>query len=257
MIPMQRFFAACLLAVVLIWSSGPLAAQTPVLQVYTEVRNNQELTINSAGETLVDNPATRLLAALMAEAGLQYQLRVYPWARIQQGLDNDPNVLAYPVTRTVSREQRWLWVGEIQPLRYYLYGRRDHAERLPRSLDQARELRVGTIQGDVIDSYLASKNFTRLVHMTDVSRAPLMLMRDRFELFAMGAHRIPEYAELHGFDIDSLIPAVPLSDISTALFFALSRNSAPELLARLSAAYQTIVADGTFTRIMQGQIALP
>ncbi|MFN3164255.1 MAG: hypothetical protein ACE37N_12440, partial [Pseudohongiellaceae bacterium] len=81
--------------------------------------------------------------------------------------------------------------------------------------------------------------------------------RDRFELFAMGAHRIPEYAELHGFDIDSLIPAVPLSDISTALFFALSRNSAPELLARLSAAYQTIVADGTFTRIMQGQIALP
>ncbi|MFN3165400.1 MAG: hypothetical protein ACE37N_18400 [Pseudohongiellaceae bacterium] len=85
MIPMQRFFAACLLAVVLIWSSGPLAAQTPVLQVYTEVRNNQELTINSAGETLVDNPATRLLAALMAEAGLQYQLRVYPWLAFSKG----------------------------------------------------------------------------------------------------------------------------------------------------------------------------
>ncbi len=257
MIPMQQIFKACLLAVVLVAGNTPLAAQTPVLQVYTEVRNNQELTTNSAGETLVDNPATRLLAALMADAGLQYQLRVFPWARIQQGLDNDPNVLAYPVTRTATREQRWLWVGEIQPLRYYLYGRRNHAERLPRSLEEARELRIGTIQGDVIDSYLADKNFTRLVHMTDVSRAPLMLMRDRFELFAMGAHRIPEYAELHGFEIDSLIPAVPLSDISTALFFTLSRNSSPELLARLSAAYQKVVADGTFDRIMQGQAASP
>lgn len=261
--PTQRIYPAYLLALLLAVMATTLTAQSPALEsvftidVYTEVRNNSELTRSASGESVVDNAASRLLAALLAAADIDYTLHVYPWARIQQGLDTDANVLAYPVTRTAAREQRWHWVGEIQPLRYYLYGHSDQSYRLPLSLDAARDLRVGTIQGDVIDTYLAGQGFSQLVHMTDISRAPLMLVRDRFDLFAMGAHRIPQYAELHGIDSDSLVPVVPLTEISTALFFALSRNSDPQLLARLRSAYQTIVADGSLAQIMGTQLAPP
>lgn len=222
----------------------------PVLTVYTEVRNNNELRSDPSGNSVVDNPASRLLDAMLTEANLQYDLHVYPWARIRQGLDNERNLLAYPVTRTASREQRWLWVGEIQPLSYYLYGSRERLDELPRSLEAAREFRVGTVQGDVIDTYLEANNFTALVRMTDVSRAPLMLERGRFDLFAMGAHRISEYTDLYGIDAQSLVPVVALTEISTALYFTMSRDTDPALLEQLRAAYQRIVANGTYARIM-------
>jgi len=252
---MRRVFPASLAGLLVLLSvfPGSPAAQPIVqeLRVYTEVRNRNELTTDATGATVVNNPATRLLTALLEEAGITYTLRVYPWARIQQGLDNDINVLAYPVTRTAERESRWQWVGEIQPLRYYLFGLREQLGRLPRSLDEAREFRVGTLQGDVIDSYLADLDFTSLVHMTDVSRAPLLLLRGRFDLFAMGAHRIPEYTGLSGMEPDRLVPAVPLPEISTALYFALSRNTEPAILQRLQDAHEKISADGTLARIMQ------
>lgn len=230
----------------------PASAQgnDPVLQVYTEVRNSSELKLDAAGNRFVDNPDTRLLDAMLTASGLRYELTVYPWARISQGLDLERNLLAYPVTRTRSREDRWQWVGPIQPLDYYFYGLRAEQSRLPSSFAEARRFRIGTINGDVIDEYLEDRGFDNLVNMVDISRAPLLLMRGRFDLFVLGQHRIDEFIALHEIEADTLVPMIRLDDISTALYFAMSKQTDPELRDRLEQAYAQIVADGTFEATM-------
>lgn len=237
--------------------SGSSLAQIPdiTLQVYTEVRNSNELQQDTDGNRNVNNRETRLLFAMLNEAGFAFDLKVYPWARISQGLDSEVNMLAYPVTRTASREQRWQWIGPIQPLDYYFYGLRTEQAVLPANFTEAKNFRIGTINGDVIDEYLQSQGFENLVNMVDISRAPLLLMRGRFDLFVLGQHRIEEFIALHEVEPDTLVPMFRLDEISTALYFTMSKQTEPQVLNRLIEAYNRIVADGTFEEIMGYSIA--
>ena len=231
--------------------SGLSAQNEPItLQVYTEVRGANEYTINPDGSLTPESPATSLIHAILARSGIDYELSIYPWARISQALDSEPNLIAYPVTRTEEREDRWLWLGMIQPLKYNLYGLRENLNSLPTTLDEARDYRVATINGDVVDLYLEGLGFDNLINIVDLSRAPFMLVRGRFDLFPQGEHRLGEFSELNALAPDALVPVIPLEAISTALYFAMSKQTHADTITVLEQAYRAVITDGTFEEIM-------
>lgn len=62
-----------------------------MIQAYTQVRNAANLVVEADGTTRPTDVGTQLLQALMAEAGLEYELNLAPWACNIQALETHPN----------------------------------------------------------------------------------------------------------------------------------------------------------------------
>jgi polar amino acid transport system substrate-binding protein len=222
----------------------------PSIQVYTEVRNAANIARDQQGIPYVDNPATTLTVAVLEEAGLDYDIRIVPWARIMQILDTQPNTLAYSLARTPQRETRFLWVGEIRPVEVYLFGLRSRQAELPGTIEEARDFRIGTIRSDFADQYLRGLEFPNLVHIGNNTPWLTMMERGRIDLVPFGAHGIQEYLAQRAEPQEKLLATVHLDALSTGLYLALSKQTDPAILKRLRQAYQRLVEDGTYQRIM-------
>jgi len=55
--------------------------------------------------------ATELVAAVLEEARLDYQISIMPWARVVRAAETTPNVLVYSMVRPPEREDQFHWTG--------------------------------------------------------------------------------------------------------------------------------------------------
>ena len=226
------------------------------ISVFTE--QDYPLNYTDSGED--DGPiigfATELVIAVLEEAGLEYEIKMGPWVRALQAIDSEENVLVYSMARSPARENRYHWIGEINPLDYYLYGLKANIDRLPRSLDEAADFRIGVTRGYAMHKYFAEKNFERL----SVARNPAitlnMLKRGRVDLVPMSRLSVGMIANRYGIDRADLIGVIRLVDIATSTNMALSQNTKAETVSRLQAAYARIRASGRYDEIMGPLISL-
>ena len=226
------------------------------ISVFTE--QDYPLNYTDSGED--DGPiigfATELVIAVLEEAGLEYEIKIGPWVRAVQAIDSEENVLVYSMARSPARENRYHWIGEINPLDYYLYGLKANIDRLPRSLDEAADFRIGVTRGYAMHKYFAEKNFERL----SVARNPAitlnMLKRGRVDLVPMSRLSVGMIANRYGIDRADLIGVIRLVDIATSTNMALSQNTKAETVSRLQAAYARIRASGRYDEIMGPLISL-
>jgi hypothetical protein len=89
--PDKNRLGRLLAAVILAALPVALHAQAPVIQAYTQVRNAANLVVEADGTIRPTDIGTRLLQALMAEADLEYELNLAPWARNIQALETQLN----------------------------------------------------------------------------------------------------------------------------------------------------------------------
>jgi len=151
---------------------------------------------------------------------------------------------------TVAREEKYYWVGEILALRYYLFGKKEEANSLPRTLEEARDARVGVIRQDVIYQHLAEAGFKNLVVVNHPARNLAMLERDRIDLFPFSRFGIGLFAAKNDVDPASLIGMVKLEDISTGMYMVLSLGTDEAVFQRLTNAYAKVKQSGRYDEIM-------
>jgi len=85
--------------------------------------------------------STAVVRAVLAEAGLEAEIQLIPWARAYDLALHDEQVLIYSIARTPAREHKFRWIGQVAPSEWFLYSLRGHELGL-RSLGEAyRELR--------------------------------------------------------------------------------------------------------------------
>jgi len=249
---------ARLLTALIIWTliahATQLAAQPDkqqvTLQAYTQVRNAANLEAAADGTLRPTDVGTRLLRALMAEAGLDYQLTLAPWARNMQALKTQSNALAYSVVRTPEREDAYHWVGLVRRIDSYLYGLRERQESLPTTLEQARNYRIASIRDDAYDDLLHKLEFGEIVHINNGSPWLTLMERGRMDLIPFGEQAMADYLNQQGVAQDRVVPAVRLDTLSTGLYFALSKHTDVAIYERLRTAYLDLVANGTYERIV-------
>lgn len=234
------------------WLSGAsVVAQDATVMAYTQVRNSANIQFNEEGVPVPVDIGTRLLHALMAEADVNYEITISPWARIIQYLNLQPNILAYTLVRSEEREDRYYWIGQVRVIESYLYGLSERAGELPSTISDARAFQVGSIRNDAYDELLQSLAFPNIVHINNNAPWLTLLERGRVDLVPFSEQAIVEYLEQQGEPVSRLVPAVKLDQLSTGLYFAMSKQSDLELVTRLRRAYREIVENGTYETIMQ------
>lgn len=242
------------LAILFISFSGNLAyAQQPSILAYTQVRNAANITQDGSGEPVPNDIGTRLLHAMMAESGLDYEIEIAPWARIIQYLETRPNILAYTLVRTEEREDLYHWIGLVTTIESHLYGLRAREADLPRTIEEARTYRVGSIRNDAYDNLLSNLEFSNVVHIANSAPWVELLQRGRLDMVPYGEQALIEYLQQNGLQEDIVVPLVNLEALSTGLYFAVSKQTEPELVERLRSAYQTVVDNGVYEEIMEAR----
>jgi len=216
----------------------------PVLDIHVQMLNEDN------APPFIDNGSSEFAIALLEAAGIGYQYHATTMARSLQLLETRPNVMVYPLSRTPEREERMLWVGMVRQLNLSLVGLRERTDELPTTMTEATEFSIGVFRGSYIEPFLRENNLNNLVFYSEMESTFAMLERGRFDLFPFEADAIANYASLAGYPEDIAVPLFPLEGSTTELFYALSEPTNELVLQRLHVAFQRLIEDGTYLRIM-------
>lgn len=243
----RYFVVSASLLLVLILESHTVVYADDHISVYTE----EFYPLSYANQNGISGYATELATAVLDEAGISYDINLVPWVRVIRALDGDANVLAFSMFRTKDRETKYHWVGEVIPLNYSLYGLKRKLNLLPKTLELARDTKIGVNRGDVAQSYLSSLGFSNLILVKDDERSLYMLARNRIDLFPYAEIVINAFVEHHGFEPDDFFAVLKLQEISTSAYMALSQKTDPKMVSRMQEAYKNVKMNGTYDRIMK------
>jgi len=126
---------AVVLLSVLIGSGGMRAAE---LTVITE--NYPPL--NYVEDDVLKGPAIEIVDAIMKRLKISTPIKVLPWARGYNLVQNKANTLLFSMTRSEKRETMFKWVGPLAEKKIGMFARRGSGIVL-KSMDDARKYRVG------------------------------------------------------------------------------------------------------------------
>ena len=225
-----------------------VAAETP-LKVYSELEEADNFPENSDVAVPI-GPGFTITTAVLAEAGYTADVRVVPWPRVVHSLDTEQNVLAFSMTRTPEREDRYHWIGLIRPISFKLWTLAELAGELPDTLEEAKHLRVSAIRDDVVENYLIGKGFNNRVYLSENANVITMLRRGRIDILPYIESGMASFLARKNEPPGTLVPIIDLEEISTGHYIVMSKQSDPELVRLLQDSYQALVERGEFDELI-------
>jgi len=206
------------------------------------------------GGTWGGGEATEFVKLLMDHSGLNYSLNFMPWRRAYHNAKVSENVLIFPLARTLSREQDFHWIGQLIPIRYFLFQLADRDDLQLDNLEEAKRYDIGVVNFHAHHELLIEQGFTKLQPVNSSEQNIKKLLLGRVDFFAMSDGGIFPLCQRTGIDCSRIKPALELTGISGGLFIALNPNSDADLVTKLSISYQALVDDGRHAKTFKKRI---
>nr|WP_315246411.1 transporter substrate-binding domain-containing protein [uncultured Albidiferax sp.] len=146
--------AAMLIASAGLWAYAVAAQAVETIKILTE----EYPPFNFTDKGRITGLGTEVVQAVLKEIHIEGQFQSLPWARAYETAQSTENVLIYSINRSRDREKLFKWVGPITPTDFYLFALKNRNLHLP-SLDDAKQLQIGTVNQDIGEQYLVSQGF--------------------------------------------------------------------------------------------------
>jgi polar amino acid transport system substrate-binding protein len=219
---------------------GKASAAQPRLHLMTE--SSPPMSMRDGSKVV--GSGTDKVREVMRRTGTAYTLELLPWRRAYTLAQQEPQACVFSTTRTPGREHQFKWVGPTDEAEWVLLGRADRDYQL-RTLEDARNLRIGTYNGDARDEYLRARGFNVDAAQTDAVN-PRKLLIDRIDLWAAGFTRDPNLLKRNGWE-HKIVPVLSFNRVQ--VYLACNSAVPTELIARMNAALEAMTRDGTMRRI--------
>ena len=233
--PLASF--SCLLLFGALFSfSVPSSAQS--LEIFCE--DDRPLQFRTADEHLT-GLAVEVVQEIQKRVGNTDPIKMVPWARGLQYLNEKPNVVLFSMGRTADRNDLYHWVGPISEKVMGLYVKADSPIQI-KSLDDAKKVeRIGVYRDDLRDQYLTQAGFTNLERTNGSAQNYKMLIIGRIDMFASSEYEVAD----NGYTDVKLAFAF----LKTQAFIALSKKTDPAVATRWNSALADMKKDGSFEAI--------
>ncbi|MGP0173913.1 substrate-binding periplasmic protein [Pseudomonas sp. NCHU5208] len=198
----------------------------------------------------VAGPATAVVEATLHEAGLDYQLALYPWARAYDLALQQPNVLIYLIARTPERESSFKWAAKVLDYDAYLYKLKAREDVQVQELDDARGYLIGVVRDDMRQQYLQSRGFTKLSVAARNNENMRRLFNRQIELLPLTEGDARRLSREAGHDASELQRTARLAELSSGLYLAYSASTDDAIVERTRAAFERLLLNGEITRLM-------
>lgn len=241
----SRVFNWFLLGIALIL---PLSVSAQTLTVYTEdlppyqiKKRNGEITGFSA----------ELVRALFQRAELKANIRMVPWARAYNSALKQKNTLIISMVRTPEREGLFYWIGKVDKLEYYFYRLSNRQDIQLTNFEQAKKYRIGVGANSFEYEKLTYLGFPYVVSVPTYNQLMAMLKANRYDLFFSADRTFKGMLENSNSSPDSFDTAFHISSINQQMYIAMNKSSDPQLVKRLTTAYQQLKEAGEVERLAQ------
>ena len=198
--------------------------------------------------------ATHFIQGVMANADVEYTLSYLPWRRAYHNARAAPNVVIFPLARTAAREADFQWIGQLVPIKYYLFQLKARDDIRVQSLNDAKPYEIGVVNYHAHHELLLERKFTHLQPVNSSDQNIKKLLLGRIDFFSMSDGGIQPLCDRTQIDCRQLKAAVELTGIAGGLYMALSNDSDPELAKKLKASFSQLVNDGTHERIFADRL---
>ncbi len=194
-----------------------------------------------------DHPGSlvELMREAVKRAGHSVEIEVLPWGRAQSLATSQPNVIIFPMTRLVQRENLYQWVAPIKVMQMAFislkggYLTEEKAKTLSRVL--VHENAPPQIE-------LTRRGFNNLVPIHDISPLVMKMMEvGRFDAW-FSSLDMAYWVFKNATDRSTLSVGETLS-VET-LYLAASKNTDTRIIKELKVALDEMHDDGTFQHIL-------
>lgn len=225
-------------------AAGAAACAATEPRLYLATEPPPPATMTDGGRAA--DAATEKVREIMARARIAYTIDVLPWKRAYTAALQRPDACVFSTARTPARERLFKWIGPTDEGVWVLMGRADRNFQL-RSLEDARPYRIGTYNGDARDQYLRERGFKVDPAQNDAVN-PQKLLMGRIDLWAASLRRSSTVIAQNGWGAQ-IVPVLTFH--RTQVYLACNPAVPDDLVARMNAALESMVRDGSARRIEQ------
>ncbi len=238
------------LILILSFMIGTSIAQGETLVILTENLPPFQIQKNDT----IGGIRTEIIRAIANETGMNYQIRVYPWARAYQMALNDKNTLIYSLIRFPKREKLFKWVGKIGAVVGRLYKVKSRKDIKLKKLEDAKSYMIGVARKDFTHQFLSGKGFEKMKHLQVVHSMDLarkMLFRGRVDLILDDEVTL-EYSAMNlGLDVSEFEEALIIPEFAADHYLAASLKTPDQTVNRLKKALEKIRKNGSYDQIIK------
>jgi polar amino acid transport system substrate-binding protein len=239
------------LLILLVFMSNSIAAydenkmeisehKRPNVQVVSEIYPPYQV-MNDKGE--LQGWAADKVKTIFYNASVDYNVKIYPWARAYQLALTEPNVFIFSLLRTDEREQLFQWIAPLCLIEFSFYRLKNRPGIQVDSLTEAKNYLIAAQKGQASAEYLLRLGFEPEKHLSisyNNDNFIQMLAYGRVDLIVLSSTHFQSLIDANSPYADKIEAVFPISYLSRHLYLASSINSSPEIIKRLHNAYDEL-----------------
>lgn len=179
---------------------------------------------------------------VMTDIRVDYTIEVMPWARAYNQALMEPMTCVFATAHNEERDKLFQWVQPLLIDRNVLI-KHSGTPVVAASIDEARKYLVGTWREDYTETILRRSNFPRIDIGSDFQATLKKLLSDRIDLMPISEFYFDKLKK----EGNAVQKVTTLSQQPMGI--ACSKDLPSDLLDRMQAALDALIADGTQKRI--------
>lgn len=199
---------------------------------------------------VIKGSAYKIAKDVLDRAGVQFNYRILPWARVyRNGLDKE-NYLIGGLGRTPKRENLFHWIGPVTVgTDIFFYKLKSNSVQI-NHIDDAKDYPIGVERDSYYHDFLLLNEFdeNNISPVTNPDQLVRMLASNRVPFILLGERRFLKLAEELGLDPALFDRALFAFNVTDNLAF--SKNTSAELVKKLRGAYRELVSEGKIRTVL-------
>ncbi|MES2071768.1 MAG: transporter substrate-binding domain-containing protein [Pseudomonadota bacterium] len=195
--------------------------------------------------------STEFVRMMVEKAGFKPDVRMMSWKAVLQVAETQPAALIYPISRTSEREASYAWIGRLANYKTYLYKLKARTDIALKKTDDAKAYKIAAIREDVREEFLLAHGFRQqgIVGVTDNKEAMRLLMIGRVDLAPLSQVGLEGTCVAEKMNCSLFEQELPLG-LTMDVYVAANKNTPADTVRRLQNAYDGLVADGSYQRLL-------
>lgn len=237
----MRLFVFLLCVVSVCMGAAPVCAGEGLrLMIFTE----EYPPYNYHGDNRVSGFSTDIVNDILEMIGSDVsrdEIRLVPWARAYDEVQNRKNSMVYSIVRTKDRDKLFKWVCPIACARIGVIARKEDRIRI-RSLKDLEEYRIGVVREDVGHQLLEKVVDEKSFDISNSSEANLLKLKEgRIDVFIYDVNVVHFMLEKLGLQADHYETIYVLGELPFCIAF--NKDSDEELVESFRNALECLLEE--------------
>lgn len=219
------------------------------LMIVTE--EGYPLNYTENGDTKVKGFSVDLVKAVMDNTGLDYEIKIKPWARAFQETITNNNTLIFSIGRLAEREDQFVWLGELITVTNKIYALTERNLKKVDSVEKLKGEKIAVSRRGMNHFYLKKLNFENLVYINSNKHAYELMKRNRLDYYASSVLGMMLFVKKNNLALDVVESIVELEGATPTLYLAGNKNLDKSIVEKITNSFVKIRENGTYYKIMQ------